>query len=370
MARLPPRRGCCQRVAPCCGRLPRQPPDLRPRPRRFPAPGCRCDSRPGGSGRPYGTRRYCCKSSEKGQYGPVCAVSLSALCQARAAAPVGGGVPHEADLGSVPALSCLLSCNCSFVKERSGCWMFCRKAEEYLRLSQVKCTGLMAQMTATSSAVMCLDLAASFMKQPVDKSYCVKLSGLNKTTYQSSVKSLECLLGVNSRLGMRDLAVQFCCMEAVSTASKILQRYESSLSEAQQMDLDFSKPLFTTAALFTACRQLKLKVDKSKMVATSGVKKAIFERLCSQLEKMSQQLSNDVPLAAETPESLQTNLEHCEKEDESEDDETPCKQPKTETKQDYEEWKKRILENAAKAQKTNRSTASEVPSSNITAACS
>ncbi|XP_068812063.1 origin recognition complex subunit 6 isoform X1 [Struthio camelus] len=248
-----------------------------------------------------------------------------------------------------------------------------RKAEEYLRLSQVKCTGLMAQMTATSSAVMCLDLAASFMKQPVDKSYFVKLSGLNKTTYQSSVKSLECLLGLNSRLGMRDLAVQFCCMEAVSTASRILQRYESSLSEAQQMDLDFSKPLFTTAALFTACRQLKLKVDKSKMVTTSGVKKAIFERLCNQLEKISQQLTNDdVPLATETPESLQTNLEHCEKEDESEDDddEMPCKRPKTETKQDYEEWKKRILENAAKAEKTNRSSASEVPSSNTTAACS
>ncbi|KAM6380544.1 origin recognition complex subunit 6 isoform 1-T1 [Pluvialis apricaria] len=166
-----------------------------------------------------------------------------------------------------------------------------RKAEEYLRLSQVKCTGLVAQMTATSSAVMCLDLAASFMKQPVDKSYFVKLSGLNKTTYQSSMKSLECLLEVNPRLGMRDLAVQFCCTEAVSTASKILQRYESSLSEAQQMDLDFSKPLFITAALFTACRWLKLKVDKTKMLATSGVKKSIFDRLCNQLEKMSQQLT-------------------------------------------------------------------------------
>ncbi|XP_014797739.1 PREDICTED: origin recognition complex subunit 6 isoform X2 [Calidris pugnax] len=166
-----------------------------------------------------------------------------------------------------------------------------RKAEEYLRLCQVKCTGLMAQMTATSSAVMCLDLAAAFMKLPVDKSYFVKLSGLNKTTYQSSMKSLECLLEVNPRLGMRDLAVQFCCTEAVGTASKILQRYESSLSEAQQKDLDFSKPLFITAALFTACRCLKLKVEKNKMLATSGVKKAIFDRLCNQLEKISQQLS-------------------------------------------------------------------------------
>ncbi|NWS73673.1 ORC6 protein, partial [Crotophaga sulcirostris] len=230
-----------------------------------------------------------------------------------------------------------------------------RKAEEYLRLSQVKCTALMAQLTATSSAVMCLDLAASFMKQPVDKSSFIKLSGLNKTMYQSSMKSLECLLEVKPRVGMRDLAVQFCCTEAVSTASKILQRYESSLSESQQMDLDFSKPLFITAALFTACRCLKLKVDKTKMLATSGVKKAIFDRLCNQLEKMNQQfIKEDAPVAVETAESLYTSLEHCQKDNGSEDEEEVlCKRPKTETSQDYEEWKKKILENAAKAQATS-----------------
>lgn len=55
--------------------------------------------------------------------------------------------------------------------------------------------------------------------------------------------------------------------------------------------------------------------------------------------------------------------------EDDDDDEVPCKQPKTETKQDYEEWKKRILENAAKAQQANRGTDS-VPPCNITAACS
>ncbi|XP_021263996.1 origin recognition complex subunit 6 isoform X2 [Numida meleagris] len=246
-----------------------------------------------------------------------------------------------------------------------------RKAEEYLRLSQVKCTGLMTHVTATGIAVMCLELAARCAKRPADKSSFIKLSGLNKTAYQSSMKSLECLLGVNARLGMRDLAVQFCCTEAVNAASEILQRYESSLPEAQQMDLDFSKPLFTTAALFTACRCLKLKVDKAKMLAVSGVKKAIFDRLCNQMEKISQQLSNDIPLAAETSETLQTDVEQCEKEgSEDYDDEIPCKQPKTEAKQDYEEWKRRILESAAKAQETNNGTVSIVPPCNITAACS
>jgi len=52
------------------------------------------------------------------------------------------------------------------------------------------------------------------------------------------------------------------------------------------------------------------------------------------------------------------------------DEEMPCKRTKTETKQDYEEWKKKILENAAKARETSRSTGSVVPPSNVTAAWS
>ncbi|XP_069724289.1 origin recognition complex subunit 6 isoform X1 [Phaenicophaeus curvirostris] len=165
-----------------------------------------------------------------------------------------------------------------------------RKAEELLRLAQVKGPALVARLPAAGAAVMCLELAARGAQRPADKSSFVKLSGLNETTYRSSLKSLECLLEVTPGLRLRDLAVQFCCTEATSTASKILQRYESSLSEAQQMDLDFSKPLFITAALFAACKCLKLKVDKTKMLAMSGVKKAIFDRLSNQMEKMSQQL--------------------------------------------------------------------------------
>ncbi|XP_048372147.1 origin recognition complex subunit 6 isoform X2 [Sphaerodactylus townsendi] len=209
-------------------------------------------------------------------------------------------------------------------------------------------------MTATSNAVICLDLAASFMKHPVDKSYVVKLSGLNKAAYQSCLRSFESLLGVHSSVGIRDLAVQFGCPEAVNLASKILQRYESSLPGSQQTDLDLSKPLFTTAALLTACRSLKVKVDKSKMVATSGVKKAIFDRLCSQLEKISQQISGEnVQLTAKAT-NPQKTLQECLGEEHivGAKIKTPRKRPQSTDapKDDYEEWKRRILENAAKSQ--------------------
>ncbi|XP_007887599.1 origin recognition complex subunit 6 isoform X1 [Callorhinchus milii] len=225
-----------------------------------------------------------------------------------------------------------------------------RKAEEYLRLSEVKCTGFSTHITATSYAVMCLDLAASSLKHPIDKEFVVKLSGLNKKVYQSHLKALESMLGLDSQLGIRDLAVLHGCMEAVEATVNILQRYEASLSEAQQGDLDFSKPLFTTAALFTACKCMKIKVDKNKLMVTSGVKKIIFDRLCSQMEKFGQ-LSCKESAGQSNPNKRQRSLlEELEKKEE-----INAMEPKQENaesnaakKEDYKEWKRRILENAAK----------------------
>lgn len=231
------------------------------------------------------------------------------------------------------------------------------KAEEFLRLSQVKCTGLSALTTATSTAAMCLQLAATTMNHPIDKDYLVRLSGLNKKVYLSCLKSFECLLGVDSKLTIRDLAVQYGCMEAVNTASKILNRYESSLPQAQLEDLDLSKPLFITAALYTSCRCLKLKVEKNKLLATSGVKKGIFERLCIQLEKIGAQICQENAAITQQPRKKQKTLLECIEQNQAlneEEDEIPRKQARTDTankEKDYEEWKRKILENAAKATK-------------------
>ncbi|XP_041077403.1 origin recognition complex subunit 6-like [Polyodon spathula] len=65
-------------------------------------------------------------------------------------------------------------------------------------------------------------------------------------------ESLDCMLGLVSQMGIRDLAVQHGCTEAVNTAVKKLHRSQSSLPEAQQSGLALSKLLFTTAALLTA----------------------------------------------------------------------------------------------------------------------
>uniref|UniRef100_A0A8C7NFE9 Origin recognition complex, subunit 6 n=1 Tax=Oncorhynchus mykiss TaxID=8022 RepID=A0A8C7NFE9_ONCMY len=86
-----------------------------------------------------------------------------------------------------------------------------RQADEYVRLSLVKCTGL-GITTGTSKAVICLELVATSMKFPLDKpvNQITKCPGVAQVT--SSIKNGENLKNV-----------------------------------------DLSKPLFTTAALNAAC---------------------------------------------------------------------------------------------------------------------
>lgn len=239
------------------------------------------------------------------------------------------------------------------------------QADEYMRLSQLKCVGL-GSVTATSKAIICLELAAMSMKYPIDKEYAIKISGLNAKAYHSSLKAMECMLGLQSNLGLRDLAVQYGCLEAVKVASQILQRYETSLPAAQQQDLDLTKPLFTTAALYATCKCMKIRTDR-KLASSSGVKKGIFDRLCMQFQKFGQEICKEASSTQEPKKTSQkrqkTLTEMLELEDDGEtdtcfnNDGNPATSPKQvriekteeEVAQNYEEWKRKILENALKA---------------------
>ncbi|XP_051972613.1 origin recognition complex subunit 6-like [Xyrauchen texanus] len=234
------------------------------------------------------------------------------------------------------------------------------QAEEYMRLSQVKCAGL-GSMTDTSKAIICLELAATSMKFPLDKEYAIKLSGLSSKVYHSNLKAMECMLGLQSNLGLRDLAVQYGCLDAVKVASQIIQRYEASLPAAQQQDLDLSKPLFTTAALYTACKCMKIRTDR-KLASSSGAKKGIFDRLSTQFQKFGQEICNEASSMEEPIKKAQkrkkTLTEILEMEDDDVAQTTPSKEvciEKTEEDetQYYEEWKRKILENALKAKAVN-----------------
>lgn len=53
----------------------------------------------------------------------------------------------------------------------------------------------------------------------------IRLSGMTKKAYIHAFKTIECLLGKKKEFTIKDLAVQFGCMEASNLAQQIHERY-------------------------------------------------------------------------------------------------------------------------------------------------
>lgn len=223
-----------------------------------------------------------------------------------------------------------------------------RRAQELNRLIQLRCTSF--TLSGSCQAVMCFELAAAEHKHPINKESAVQLSGVNKKVYANSFKTLQTLLGLNPTVTIRDLAVQFGCVGVVEHANLVLQSYrkefEEKVSEASIDGVDFSKPLFSGAALYTICKRQKIKVDKTKLVDMTGVRRGTFDKLCAEMEKHATQIFGE----KKTKQSKRHNSWMDDLERSFEDGVSPPKQSKSSqdsnsSKQDdYEEWKRRILE--------------------------
>ncbi|CAH1779559.1 unnamed protein product [Owenia fusiformis] len=234
-----------------------------------------------------------------------------------------------------------------------------RKANELLRLAEVRATtGGMGSYNVSGSckAVICLDLAAQQHGETVDKASVIKLSGTTKKMYTASYKILENLLDLQTRLTLKDLAVKFGCTGSTELATKILTRYSqdhggSLDSTDDESSIDFTTPLFQSAALYTACKHQKVKVDKQKMVEISSGKKYVFDKLVVEMTKLAAKLTEKTKIVSPGKRSANSLMQDVEKS--LQDIGATNKQQKladtTEEIEDYEVWKKRILENARKA---------------------
>ncbi|ELU18244.1 hypothetical protein CAPTEDRAFT_210715 [Capitella teleta] len=161
-----------------------------------------------------------------------------------------------------------------------------RQALEYQRLSEVRgsCSTLSSlNLTSSAAAVLCLDLAALECSVPLERLQAVRLSGMQKPAYNNALCCLQRLLDLQSKVSIPDLAIQCGCPTARPLAIRILNRYKSEHCGSDAAELSAS--LFNTAALYMACRKMKLKADKSRMVGLTGVKRPTFDRLLAQMER-------------------------------------------------------------------------------------
>ncbi|KAL9975854.1 hypothetical protein ACROYT_G013066 [Oculina patagonica] len=222
-----------------------------------------------------------------------------------------------------------------------------KKAAELERLMDVR--GCSLTLSSVAKSVICLEIAASSSQVQVDKTTAIRLSGMTKKTYIHAFKTIECLLGKQKEFTIKDLAVQFGCMEASNLAQQIHQRYKQDF--VQEVE-DISHPIFVATALYTACKYKKIKIDKTKLLNMLGAKRSTFDNLHKKMEKIPDMLES----AESNKRSTKRGYGLLEKVNEIiEDQSHSSKQPKDDEEgtnaedREYEEWKKRILESAAKA---------------------
>ncbi|XP_071815324.1 origin recognition complex subunit 6-like [Apostichopus japonicus] len=227
----------------------------------------------------------------------------------------------------------------------------CRRAVELDRLCQVRCSGGgLASLSFTGSCrtVLCLELAATSQGERFDQKLAVKLSGLTSTSYKSSLQTLRRLLELEESYSLRDIAVKFGCSEAVTKAQEMLARYvkdfEVTASDRTKDDVDFNRPLFSCSALYAVCRQMKIKVDKSKMIELAGVKRTAFDRLVAILQNLEKEPQDGK--SSKAKKRVKHWLDDLEELADEEDLKKKRKSLEAESKDeedDYEEWKRKIL---------------------------
>lgn len=229
-----------------------------------------------------------------------------------------------------------------------------QKALEFLRVVHVRCgSGCLASLnlSGSSTTVICLEIAALSSGLSTDKPTAIKLSGMPRKLYQNAYKAIECILGKQKRVTIRDLAIMYGCISSVTLAEQVLKRYKESFHG----DVDFNQPIFAASSLYIVCRNQKVRIQKTKLINQLSIKKKLFDNVCKQIQAILEKMPDKTKEKhSKRPYSwLENSLE------ETGNNDLETKRTRmTETDQnekrdtDYKNWKLKILNATTKHKET------------------
>ncbi|CAG9764770.1 unnamed protein product [Ceutorhynchus assimilis] len=209
-----------------------------------------------------------------------------------------------------------------------------KKTEEFVRLYQSK--GSIKTLNLQATTILCLDLACLSLGNGFDKEAALILSGLKKSAYQNNLNNIEKILGLDKPISITDICVKLGCTVIKEDAEKILTRYQKLDNKIK----DLEHPQYVAAATFVACKAKKVSIDKSKIVTLSRLKPSQWKELISMFEslglgKTSPRKKTKGPSAKDDEIVAEIECQEITKDE-------------VEEVEDYEVWKKRILEEAYK----------------------
>lgn len=220
------------------------------------------------------------------------------------------------------------------------------RCSEFLRLLQLK-SSIISSTTDTSRTVICLDLATQFhgTHESLDSGELLKCSGLKKSAYLSTKRMLEKALDLNHKIGINEICLKLGVSEAKKDATAILNKYQNYCCTTDKINDDFSHPQYAAVAVYCACKRLKVKVQKQKLIGESLLKPQQWTALEKRFEKL---LEMEGTTGKKGNSEVSKSNEKEPKVDGFDPDKTSKKRLLTADNkdEDYEHWKTRILKKA------------------------
>ena len=237
------------------------------------------------------------------------------------------------------------------------------KASELYRISKIRRPVLGRAEFARSA--LCVDCACRVCDEtPRDINHLIKLGGINKTMYNSLLGQFQTLLNIRVKAAhsTRSLAIQFGVSSMVpfieATLATFKERFINSLAEERKAHVKFTSPAFKAAAFFLCAQKRKRVLDKYKLLKLTAVDAHEFKSTCNVML-----LHCFDTLGVGEKKDLIAITDHRELMDN-------CKvsninqSSEVEKEREYQEWKKKVLENR-RAGSSSSSSSSSTSNKNI-----
>ncbi|XP_065089824.1 origin recognition complex subunit 6 [Ochlerotatus camptorhynchus] len=226
------------------------------------------------------------------------------------------------------------------------------KSTELFRLLQLKCTGGATNLGDYAKATICINLATTLLSLPFDNEIALKLCAMNKSTYANAKRTSEKILDISKTIGISEICIQLGLNQAQKEASILLENYKRYVGGAGSSEIDFAHPQYAAMAVYQACKKLKVKPPKTKLVAFSHLKPTQWSMLEKNWENFLSSFA-DVDASEKSKVSKANETEPRLIEETAVDTRTiGLKHSSPEKIEPYVNWKKRMLEKAYRELKT------------------
>lgn len=213
---------------------------------------------------------------------------------------------------------------------------------------KIKAELITKSMNDCAKIVYCLDISCELMNIPFDESSGLRQASIrSKSSYQSNRKLLMKLLNLNKKMSISSLILKLGInnLNVEKNSKKILDSYAK---QNPQADLDH--PQYLVMSIYQSCKVEKVKVLKKNLVPLSNLK----QNQWTMLEKSWDKWVGDVLKVNKNKENRQIHEIVDESPQKQKEKQLKRKQHAEPEEEEYDVWKKRILE-AAYAELTVKS---------------